>query len=76
MLQLFYVVDALWNEAAILTTMDITTDGFGFMLTFGDLSWVPFVFTTSTRYLTDYPQVGGYAASCSCCYCGCWHAVN
>jgi hypothetical protein len=58
--QLFYVVDALWNEAAILTTMDITTDGFGFMLTFGDLSWVPFVFTTSTRYLTDYPQV------CSC----------
>jgi Delta14-sterol reductase len=25
----FYVVDALWNEQAILTTMDITTDGFG-----------------------------------------------
>lgn len=41
----YYVVDALWNEKAILTTMDITTDGFGFMLTFGDLTWVPFVYT-------------------------------
>jgi len=33
--QAFYVLDALWNEPAILTTMDITTDGFGFMLAFG-----------------------------------------
>ncbi|KAJ3273470.1 hypothetical protein HDV01_004390 [Terramyces sp. JEL0728] len=33
----YYVVDALWNEGAILTTMDITTDGFGFMLVFGGL---------------------------------------
>ena len=35
-----YVIDTLWNEPAILTTMDITTDGFGFMLAFGDLVWV------------------------------------
>lgn len=35
--QAFYVLDALWNEPAILTTMDITTDGFGFMLAFGGL---------------------------------------
>ena len=35
-----YVFDALWNEPAILTTMDITTDGFGFMLAAGDLLWV------------------------------------
>eukprot|EP00195_Chlamydomonas_chlamydogama_P012789 CAMPEP_0202893210 /NCGR_PEP_ID=MMETSP1392-20130828/2832_1 /ASSEMBLY_ACC=CAM_ASM_000868 /TAXON_ID=225041 /ORGANISM="Chlamydomonas chlamydogama, Strain SAG 11-48b" /LENGTH=461 /DNA_ID=CAMNT_0049577463 /DNA_START=21 /DNA_END=1407 /DNA_ORIENTATION=- len=54
--QLYYVVDALWNEAAILTTMDITSDGFGYMLAFGDLSWVPFGFTTAARYLVDYPQ--------------------
>lgn len=33
--QAFYVFDALWNEPAILTTMDIVTDGFGFMLAFG-----------------------------------------
>jgi hypothetical protein len=26
----YYVFDAIWNENAILTTMDITTDGFGF----------------------------------------------
>ena len=37
-----YVADALYNERAILSTMDITTDGFGFMLAFGDLAWVPF----------------------------------
>jgi hypothetical protein len=31
-----YVWDAVYQEKAILTTMDITTDGFGFMLAFGD----------------------------------------
>lgn len=56
--QLYYVADALWNEAAILTTMDITTDGFGFMLAFGDLAWVPLTFTSCARYLVDRPQVG------------------
>jgi len=49
--QLTYVVDALWNEAAILTTMDITSDGFGFMLAFGDLAWVPFTYGLQARYL-------------------------
>jgi len=48
-----YVWDALYNERAILTTMDITTDGFGFMLAFGDLSWVPFTYTLQARYLVD-----------------------
>ena len=31
--------------------MDITTDGFGFMLAFGDLAWVPFTYTLQARYL-------------------------
>ena len=31
--------------------MDITTDGFGFMLAVGDLMWVPFVYSLQTRYL-------------------------
>ncbi|KAJ3232976.1 erg24, C-14 sterol reductase [Chytriomyces hyalinus] len=53
--QLYYVVDALWNEAAILTTMDITTDGFGFMLNFGDLAWVPFTYSLQSRYLAMHP---------------------
>ncbi|KAI0785203.1 ERG4/ERG24 ergosterol biosynthesis protein [Abortiporus biennis] len=49
--QLFYVVDCLYNEPAILTTMDITTDGFGFMLAVGDLTWVPFIYSLQARYL-------------------------
>ena len=46
-----YVWDALYNEKAILTTMDITTEGFGYMLAFGDLTWVPFIYSC---------QVGGW----------------
>lgn len=54
--QLYYAVDALWNEKAILTTMDITSDGFGYMLAFGDLAWVPFGFSNAARYLLEHPQ--------------------
>ncbi|KAJ1442950.1 ergosterol biosynthesis ERG4/ERG24 family-domain-containing protein [Ochromonadaceae sp. CCMP2298] len=54
LLQGFYVWDALYCEKAILTTMDITTDGFGFMLCFGDLAWVPFIYSLQARYLVDY----------------------
>ena len=50
----FYVWDALYQERAILTTMDITTDGFGFMLAFGDLAWVPFTYSLQARYLVDH----------------------
>ncbi len=31
--------------------MDITTDGFGFMLAVGDLCWVPLVYSLQARYL-------------------------
>ena len=50
----FYVWDALYQERAILTTMDITTDGFGYMLAFGDLAWVPFIYSLQARYLVDH----------------------
>lgn len=53
----FYVLDALYMEPAILTTMDIIMDGFGFMLSFGDLVWVPFVFSLQARYLSIDPKV-------------------
>lgn len=53
--QTVYCLDALWMESAILTTMDLTTDGFGFMLSFGDLVWVPFIFSLGTRYLAVHP---------------------
>lgn len=48
-----YVLDALWFEPAILTTMDVTTDGFGFMLAFGDLVWVPFTYSLQARYILE-----------------------
>jgi Ergosterol biosynthesis ERG4/ERG24 family len=54
--QFIYVLDSLWFERAILTTMDITSDGFGFMLVFGDLTWVPFTYSLQARYLVDHPQ--------------------
>ncbi|GMH35464.1 hypothetical protein BSKO_03332 [Bryopsis sp. KO-2023] len=52
---LVYVADALWHEKSILTTMDITTDGFGFMLAFGDLTWVPFIYAIQAKFLVDQP---------------------
>ncbi|KAI9497841.1 ergosterol biosynthesis ERG4/ERG24 [Zychaea mexicana] len=53
--QAIYVLDALYNEVSILTTMDITTDGFGFMLAFGNLCWVPMMYSLQARYLADFP---------------------
>ena len=53
--QTLYVLDALYMESAILTTIDITTDGFGFMLAFGDLVWLPFIYSLQARYLAVYP---------------------
>jgi delta14-sterol reductase len=52
--QNFYIWDALYQERAILTTMDVTTDGFGFMLIFGDLAWVPFIYSLQARYLVNH----------------------
>eukprot|EP00548_Thalassiothrix_antarctica_P013564 CAMPEP_0194168426 /NCGR_PEP_ID=MMETSP0154-20130528/3403_1 /TAXON_ID=1049557 /ORGANISM="Thalassiothrix antarctica, Strain L6-D1" /LENGTH=489 /DNA_ID=CAMNT_0038879571 /DNA_START=26 /DNA_END=1491 /DNA_ORIENTATION=- len=49
-----YVWDALYQERAILTTMDITQDGFGFMLCFGDLAWVPFTYSLQAKYLVKH----------------------
>lgn len=54
--QTLYVADALWFEDAILTTMDIIYEGFGFMLSFGDLAWVPFLYCLQGRYLLEHPN--------------------
>lgn len=53
--QFLYVADGLYNEPALFTTMDITTDGFGFMLAIGDLAWVPFTYSLQARYLAFHP---------------------
>ncbi|XP_040605018.1 delta(14)-sterol reductase TM7SF2 isoform X3 [Mesocricetus auratus] len=54
--QLLYVGDALWYEESVLTTMDIIHDGFGFMLAFGDLAWVPFTYSLQAQFLLYHPQ--------------------
>lgn len=52
--QLMYVADYFINEPAILTTMDIKHENFGFMLVFGDLAWVPLTYTLQAAYLVDH----------------------
>ena len=36
--------------------MDIVHDGFGFMLVFGDLAWVPFTYGLQAAFLVVHPQ--------------------
>ena len=43
--------------------MDVVVEGFGFMLAFGDLAWVPGTYATQARYLVANPQV------CMCMLC-------
>jgi protein-S-isoprenylcysteine O-methyltransferase Ste14 len=57
--QSIYVFDALYMEPAILTTIDIISDGFGFMLAFGDIAWLPFVYSLQARYLSMHPVMLG-----------------
>ena len=52
--QTLYALDALYMEPAILTTIDITTDGFGFMLAFGDLVWTYQEQPVKVDYLVRY----------------------
>ena len=52
-LQLLYVIDYFWHESAILTTMDVQHEDFGWMLVFGDLVWVPMVYSLQAHYLID-----------------------
>lgn len=49
-------------QEAILTTMDLMHDGFGFMLAFGDLVWVPFTYTLQAYYLVSHPNELSLAA--------------
>ncbi|KZT58978.1 ERG4/ERG24 ergosterol biosynthesis protein [Calocera cornea HHB12733] len=62
-----YVLESLWYEKNILTQMDITTDGFGFMLAIGDLAWVPFSYALQARYLAFTPRELGWTLSTIVC---------
>jgi delta14-sterol reductase/lamin-B receptor len=52
--QLFYVADYFWHEEAILSTWDIKHENLGWMLVWGDLVWVPFIFTLQAYYLVSH----------------------
>lgn len=58
--QLLYIFDSNYMEPSILTQMDITTDGFGYMLAVGDLVWVPFTYGLQARYLALHPKDLGW----------------
>ena len=53
--QVLYVADYFVHEEAILTTWDIRHEPFGFMLGWGSLVWVPFMFSLQALYLVDHP---------------------
>ena len=53
--QFWYILDMLWFEEQFLTIMDTVHDGFGFLLAFGDLAWLPFTYSLQARYLVDHP---------------------
>ena len=60
-----YALDALWMEPAILTTKDIIEEGFGFMLAFGNLAWLPFTYSLQARFLADNPKVKAQDSGCA-----------
>jgi hypothetical protein len=52
----FYILDYFWNEEKMLTTWDIISEEFGYMLVFGDYVFIPFAFSVQCHYLLDYPD--------------------
>lgn len=53
--QAYYVIEGTFYEAGLISMIDTTTDGFGFMLVFGDISLVPLTYSLQTRFLADHP---------------------
>lgn len=54
-LQAIYVLDFFWNEAWYLKTIDIGHDHFGWMLAWGDLVWLPYMYSLQAYYLLYHP---------------------
>lgn len=62
--QILYVTDYFTFEDAILTTWDIKHEGFGFMLGWGCLVWIPFAYSLQPLYLVAHPEpLPGWGAS-------------
>jgi 7-dehydrocholesterol reductase len=54
-LHTIYAVDFFYNEDWYTRTIDITHDHFGFMLTWGDSTFLPAFYTLQAQYLARYP---------------------
>ena len=54
--QFWYVADYFFHEEAVLTTWDIKHENFGWMLCWGDLVWVPFMYSLQASYLVHHPE--------------------
>ena len=50
-----YVVDFFYNEDWYTRTIDISHDHFGWMLAWGDVTFLPCLYTLQTQYLARYP---------------------
>jgi len=54
-LQAIYVLDFFWHETWYLKTIDICHDHFGWMLSWGDLVWLPYMYTLQGLFLLYHP---------------------
>ena len=54
LLHALYVLDFFWNEEWYTRTVDISHDHFGFMLAWGDTTFLPFFYTLQAQYLARY----------------------
>jgi Ergosterol biosynthesis ERG4/ERG24 family len=62
--QLLYVGDYFFHESGILSTWDVRHENFGWMLCWGDLVWVPFIFSLQAHYLVLRPDhLSGWEAA-------------
>eukprot|EP01133_Synstelium_polycarpum_P007033 gene7033-8177_t len=72
----WYIADYYYHEEAILTTMDIITEKFGYMLVYGDLAWVPFTYCFQCYYLLKHVDAAGQPLQISLLYAGCVVALK
>lgn len=54
-LQCAYVLYFFWKESWYLKTIDIHHDHFGWMLAWGDLVWLPYMYTLQALFLVFHP---------------------
>lgn len=63
-LQALYVIYFFWYESWYLHTIDISHDHFGWMLAWGDLAWLPYMYTLQGLYLVYNPVELSWPFAC------------